>query len=223
MKLAALILFPLSLFITLTTQWVEAAPCNDVIVAQVMSRYKLDSSYQIEVLTNQLADKETESSAVTFKALSQKEPLGLFTVLMTVTNTDKTRQTVQVRMRVSKFANVVVANDRINKGEMLNASQVEVTRMDVTNLREQPLLLPEQVISQIAKRNIQVGSIMTTGCVALPPAVASGRPVTILYEHAGCRITVPGIALQKCSDRGIRQNKKYYLGCSYSRPCHWRK
>lgn len=199
MKLAALIIFPLTLFISLTNQWVQAASCNDVITAQVISRYHLDSTYQIEILSNQLADRETESSFVTFKPLSQKEPLGLFTVLMTVTAPDSTRQTVQVRMRVSKFANVLVASDRINKGELLAASQTEVVRMDVTNMREQALTLPEQVIGQIAKRNIQVGSIMTTGCVATPPAVASGRPVTILYEHAGCRITVPGIALQNAA------------------------
>ncbi len=199
MKLAALILFPLTLFISLTHSWVQAASCNDIITAQVVTRYKLDSSYQIEILSNQLADRETDVSSVTFKPLSQKEPLGLFTVLMTVTSADNTKQNVQVRMRVSKFAQVLVAKDRINKGETLTTAQMETVRVDVTNLREQALTMPEQVIGQIAKRNIQVGSILTTGCVATPPAVASGRPVTILYEHAGCRITVPGIALQNAA------------------------
>lgn len=191
-------LIALVILLAITTLVSAAGETGEhVIVTSVMNMFRLDpSSVEIEVLSNQLEGRSLTESSLSLRPLTQKDPIGLFTVLATLTENGETVATGQVRMRIRKYAEVLVANDRIKRGEIIDSARVVVQRMEVTNLIEQPLTSAAELVGFRAKRNLKKGTIMTTGAIEPVPDVESGRETLIIYNDGLCRVTAPGEALQ---------------------------
>lgn len=168
-----------------------------VIVSTMMNMFHLDPlANEIEVLSNQLQGRTITDSSLSLRPLTQKDPVGLFTVLATLTENGKTVATGQVRMRIRRYAEVLVANDRIRRGDTIDSSMVVVERMEITNLIEQPLMSRQDLTGSRARRNLKKGTIITTGSIETIPEVESGRETLIVYNDGLCRVTAAGIALQ---------------------------
>jgi flagella basal body P-ring formation protein FlgA len=174
-----------------------AATLDDAIIDKMMSMYALDSnSYRLEVLSNPLKTAEAESQNVLLRPLSPKEPLGLFSVMVQLFDNGTEIESGQVRLKIKRFADVVVTLDKIRRHEELAADQVTLRRSEVTNLREQPFYLVDQLSGLRARRNLSRGSILTSGDVEPVPDIDVGREVTIVYSDGLCRITARGTAMQ---------------------------
>ncbi len=191
-------LIALVIFLAFTTMiWAAGETGERVIVTSVMSMFHLDPlDIEIEVLSNQLEGRDVTESSLSLRPLTQKDPVGLFTVLATLTENGETVATGQVRMRIRKYAEVMVANDRIKRGEIIDSAMVIFQRREVTNLIERPLTSVDELTGFRVKRNLKKGTIVTTGAIEAIPDIESGRETLIIYSDGLCRVTAPGVALQ---------------------------
>lgn len=189
----------LSILVMVASVLTVSARVDDAtIIDKVRQTYDLDSvDYQIEILSNTMRDTDGSNGILTFRALSQKDPIGLFTILAKETDGDRRIASGQVRLRISRFMDVVVVNDKIKRHAVLTDDLFAVKRMDVTTLREQPVTSINDVLGLRAKRNLKLGQILTSKAVELIPDVEPGREVAIVYTNGLCRISATGVVMQE--------------------------
>jgi flagella basal body P-ring formation protein FlgA len=189
----------LSILVMVASVLTVSARVDDAtIIDKVRQTYDLDSvDYQIEILSNTMRDIDGSNGILTFRALSQKDPIGLFTILAKETDGDRKIASGQVRLRISRFMDVVVVNDKIKRHAVLTDDLFAVKRMDVTTLREQPITSINDVLGLRAKRNLKLGQILTSQAVELIPDVEPGREVAIVYTNGLCRISATGVVMQE--------------------------
>jgi flagella basal body P-ring formation protein FlgA len=164
----------LSILVMVASVLTVSARVDDAtIIDKVRQTYDLDSvDYQIEILSNTMRDtKETDG--------------------------DRKIASGQVRLRISRFMDVVVVNDKIKRHAVLTDDLFAVKRMDVTTLREQPITSINDVLGLRAKRNLKLGQILTSKAVELIPDVEPGREVAIVYTNGLCRISATGVVMQE--------------------------
>ncbi len=192
-KLLALIIFLLLSFVTATAEETS----NDIIISELMTSLGIDSEYhEIEILSNHLKVANPEGCEFSFRPLTQKEPVGLYSVLVTVSRGEEIVATGQMRVRIRLYAEVVVANDRISRSQLMDPSQFIITRMEITNLVERPITSLEELQGFRAKRNLKKGTIVTSGALEAIPDIERGHETLIVYSSGLCRVTAPGEALQ---------------------------
>lgn len=174
-----------------------ALSLDEAIIEKMMDMYRLDgSSYRLEILSNPLKTAEAESRDITLRPLSPKEPLGMFSVMVQLFENGAETESGQVRLKIRRFADVVVALDKIGRHKELTADHMTIRRSETTNLRERPFYTLDQLSGLRTKRNISRGSIIKSGDVEQVPDIDIGREVTIVIIDGLCRITARGTALQ---------------------------
>lgn len=167
------------------------------IISKMKEIYELeDANYEIEILSNKLKLPLISLDNLSIRALTQKEPLGLFTIIATIIVNDKVIETAQVRMRVKKYGEVLVASDRLKRHQKISAENTIVRKMEITNLREKPVLSIADTEGYRLKKNLRKGAILTSGAMEVIPDIESGMETTIVYDDGLCKITATGLALQ---------------------------
>ena len=167
------------------------------VVEEVMNRFGLDSeSFEIEILSNRLKVETLEEYDLDWRPLTQKEPIGLYTILVTISDNRGKVGSGQVRMRIRKFASVAVTADRITRSDLIDSTMLVMQRMEVTNLVEAPLTSLAEVEGYRARRNLRKGTIVTKRALEAIPDIERGHETLIVYNDGLCRITAPGVALQ---------------------------
>lgn len=174
-----------------------AASLDDAIIERMMDMYRLDSSsYRLEILSNPLKTAEAEGQDIAIRPLSPKEPLGMFSIMVQLFDNGTEIESGQVRLKIKRFADVVVALDKIRRHKELSADHLALRRSEVTNLRERPFYTLDQLSGLRSRRNISRGSILKSGDVEQIPDIDIGREVIIIFSDGLCRITARGTALQ---------------------------
>ncbi len=182
---------------TLAVQPARATMSDESLIGNVIAHYGFDTAvYQVEVVSTSITTTDLAPSEINFTALSDKEPLGLFTVLATATRNNAVIDRGQVRLRIRKFAEVPVLSRAVKFHQTLDRSLVEVKRMEVTNLREQPLSAGDDPSGYRAKRMLAAGQILTNEAMEPVPAIESGSEVAIEIGGTAFNISAEGIALQ---------------------------
>jgi len=170
---------------------------EQVVTGRIFADYDLDSSlYKIEVLGNSLGHLDVSGENVTLRPLTRKEPLGLFTVLVDVDLADGTHKRAQIRLRIHKYAQVMVTRGPIKRHEVITQNNVTMKKMEVTSLQEQPLDSLDGNSAFRARRNLARGKIITRSAIEPVPDIDVGREVSIVFDNGPCVITAPGRALQ---------------------------
>jgi len=170
---------------------------DDIISDEIFIMYNLNpDSYEIEILANPLKTDLQQAEKIEIRPLTQKEPQGLFTVLVEVIKDGKKAETAQVRMNISRFAKVLVVMDNIERFDSFSDKTVGVARVDITNLREQALYDFAETAGYRSKRNLRKGYILTRSAMEPIPDIESGSETKIVYDDGLCRITAPGRAMQ---------------------------
>jgi flagella basal body P-ring formation protein FlgA len=178
-------------------QSAAAVETGRAVVDLVRERYQLDSTaYEIEIVSIQLKTRLVNLGDLSIKSLTQTEPIGPFTVMAEINNNGVLIERGQVRLRVSKFAEVLVAADNVGRHELLSETKFELKRCDVTSLREQPVTSQAELGGMRAKRNLRTGNILTTGAIEPVPDIDVGGEVTIVFTDNWGSITAPGEALE---------------------------
>ena len=150
----------------------------------------------IETVHNSLKTRLVNPDDVTIKPLSERQPRGPFTVLVTIEDQSGLIERGQVRLRVHHYAEVLVAKGDIDRHALVSADEFEKQMMDITSLREQPVISVDQLPGQRATTNIRPGAVLTVACIEPVPDIEVGGEVTIVFNSGQCTITAPGKSLQ---------------------------
>ena len=195
-KLSATLILTLVVILTLTPAS-ESVTCEQAIQAKVAAMYDLDTNwYRVEVLSHSLKSAEVNPQQLTLRPLSQKEPLGLFSMMADLKIDGERLESGQVRLKIRKYADVLVLLDNVRRSDPVTVEQLTLQRMEVTTLRERPLIEPSELVGNRAKRNLKRGNILTARDLEPIPDVEFGRDVAIVYIDGLCRISTEGKALQ---------------------------
>jgi len=170
-----------------------AVETNEALLQMVREQFQLDDeTYEIDILSNRLKTRMVNPVDLSLRPLTQQEPLGLFSLLVEITRDGAVIERGQVRLRIKKFAEVLVATDKIEHHQTVSEQQFELKRTDVTSLREQPVISFAELTGYRAKRNLRMGSILTTGALEPVPDIDVGGEVTIVFSDDWGSVTVPG-------------------------------
>ncbi len=176
----------------------RASDLDQALRTQIMQIYQLDpASYDVEVLSSQLHETQLgEKQELKIKPISQKEPLGLFSVVASITENGQTVETGQVSLNIKKFASVLVTQDNLLRHAKPGADKLALQRMDITSLPEQPVQSLDALAGSRLKRNVGKGQILTFSALESVPDIEVGEEVTIVYHDGLLKVTVPGEAMQ---------------------------
>lgn len=159
--------------------------------------YDLDTNlYQIDILTNRLKSADISLDQLTLRPLSPKEPLGLFSMMADVKNDGVLLESSQIRLKIRKYADVLVLLESVRRSKSIMPKQLLLKRMEVTSLRQRPLVDLSELDGYRAGRNLKRGAILTADALEQIPDIESGRDVTIVYIDGLCRISADGRTLQ---------------------------
>ena len=173
---------------------------NELIKYKIIDRYNLDESvYEIDILNNSIETKEFTPEQLVIKPLSQKDPLGLFTVIAEIYKDNVQVERAQVKMRIRKFGEVLVINGKLKRNDLITKDNVTVERKEITTLFERPVEAIDQIAAYRLKRNVKTGQILTYEALEIIPDLEQGMETTIVYNDGLCRITAPGLTLQSGS------------------------
>lgn len=175
----------------------HALSCADALRQVLLQTYQLDSQwYKIDIASSQLTTDEVDPSELSIRAISQKEPLGVFSVHATITRDGLQLDAGQVSLRIHKFADVLVAADHLKRHDQPSDTKLTLQRMEITSLLEQPVTSFESLPELRMKRNLTKGQILTTSALEPVPDIDVGREVSIVCANGMFKVTADGIAQQ---------------------------
>ena len=178
------------IFILICSFSSQAEPINDAIISRIMTDNQLDEEmYEIEILSNRLKIKDVIPEQIRIKPLSQKEPLGLYTVIIQVLSDGDIKEAGQVRMRVKKYDNVLVASDRFKRHEDITVERTAVERKEITNLVSQPLYSIDESAGLRVKSSIKKDAVITRSMLESIPDIEIGKEMNIVYTDGAFKIT----------------------------------
>ncbi|MCH9031437.1 MAG: flagellar basal body P-ring formation protein FlgA [candidate division Zixibacteria bacterium] len=176
------------------------------VIEMTRSQWELDKMrYQIAVrMAPSFADEinynsHTDSIAIT--PLTSAKPVGLFPLLIEIfTNHDKNNSKAwrsQMTLNIKVFDSVLVANERIKVGTLVDPSMFKSQWADITRATDKVIKEIEEIKGKRFKRNITEGGMITSSALENIPDVEYGDVVAILLRNGALTIRATGTALQK--------------------------
>lgn len=197
MKKILLILAATPLLLLNSAQGVRAMSPEAAIIQKMVEMYQLDTAfYRVEVISQPLRSADVSADDLRIRPLTQKEPIGQFTIMVTLNGAGQVLESGQARLKIRKFAEVLVTSDRLRRHDELTGKKLTLKRMEITTLVEGPITSMQSVIGLRSKRNVRRGTILTTAAVEAIPEVRYGQSIDIVYLSGGCRISTAGIVMQ---------------------------
>ncbi|MGR5133151.1 flagellar basal body P-ring formation chaperone FlgA [Vibrio alfacsensis] len=100
---------------------------------------------------------------------------------------------VYVPVRISASVPMIVATRQLGRGEIISASDVTTSMIELQRFRKDGFTHDEQVIGAKLKRNVRLGDVVERNDVCV---VCRNEKVTIKAVKSGMTITTKGTALQ---------------------------
>lgn len=97
---------------------------------------------------------------------------------------------------VDDWRAVPILNRTVERGELIEPTDISIVRM---NMAEQPADLAdddESVVGKRTKARINAGAAVRRSQIDLPPTIAKGQKVMMIYDAGGLHVTAIGIALE---------------------------
>lgn len=128
---------------------------------------------------------------------------SLYLVPLTVTCAGTAPVTLNVRLRVKRWCEAVVATQAIRAGEAIDPSAVTVQRVAVSDDGDDLVSDISEVVGRIARRPIAVGQPIRRTSIDEPAVIRRGQDVKLLVKLNGAEIEAGAIAQQdgKVGDR----------------------
>lgn len=193
LKLIILLALPLML-------WAGEIDNNQLIKYKIIDRYELDENlYKIDILHNAIESKDLNPEQLVIKPLTQKEPLGLFTIIAEIYKDNVRVERAQVKMRIRKFTDVLVVKGKLQRHDLITNDDITSERKEITTLFERPVTSLDEIADMRLKRNLKRGQILTFEALETIPDLERGMATTIIFDNGLFKITAPGVALQNGS------------------------
>lgn len=103
---------------------------------------------------------------------------------------------VKVSGKIEPLTEVPVLKSTLRQGHVIRAHDISVLAMPAHSLNHDTLLDAQDLIGLTPRRMVQAGRPLTENDLQEPLLVNKGKPVTMVYEQNGLRLTVVGRALQ---------------------------
>ena len=192
-------LFLILIFFLLCSSLFSAVEDNSqIIVDELINMYHLNSDdYEFEILSSYVGLNKISSGNFSIKPITQNDPIGIFSIIVSIYKNNNIVESGQVRLKIRKFQEVLIASDKIKRQSLFNDENVVLARTEVTSLNEKPLTEQSNLLGHRAKYNLRKGTILTMSTMEQVPDVESGREVSIVYNAGPCRISALGVVLQK--------------------------
>lgn len=105
----------------------------------------------------------------------------------------KTVKNISVLGRLKALSPVIVLTENVRRGDIIQASMVQLKTLDLSKLRE-PCTSFHEVVGKRLSRSLRSGAVLTTSSLNIPPVIMKGQVVKILINHKGIHLTATGIA-----------------------------
>jgi flagella basal body P-ring formation protein FlgA len=123
------------------------------------------------------------------------------------------RWTVYLPLTVKVFGEVLVAENTLPQGTLLEARHFRIVRRDLTTLFSGYISDLNQAVGMRLKRSLPSGAVLTATMLAAPPMVRRGELVDVVAElpglqvHARGRVLKDGAADQRVPVRNLSSDK----------------
>lgn len=134
------------------------------------------------------------SGSVEFKLLNQPHSAYLGKKKLEVAAFVDGRQHARVTLigRLKLVADVVVTTKRMARHQVVNAEDLKVVRLDISQMAEDFLREPAPAVGQRLKRSMQAGAPLFADLLEPKPLVKRGDRVLIEAKSGVITVTVPG-------------------------------
>lgn len=164
---------------------------------RILAYYELDpANSEVEIRRCRLDLAPEEYDSIAIAPLSNTEPRGLLALEVTPYRGETPLATEQARVRIARFADVLVSSEHIKRHETLTAEMFIIDRREITSFSEQPLVDPVAVLGLRTKRTINKNHILTSSMVEKIPDVSIGQEVAIVYSLGGLEVSGRGTAVE---------------------------
>ncbi|MBX2989603.1 MAG: flagellar basal body P-ring formation protein FlgA [Bacteroidetes bacterium] len=111
-----------------------------------------------------------------------------------VVQNGRVEHTFLVSVKIRRFGKVMIASDKIEKGQSGDSIAARREEVETTMLSEDVITDPKKLVGKRAKRIINAGSVLTESMFEGIPTITQGSPVTLSVKSNSIVIGVQAIA-----------------------------
>ncbi len=176
----------------------QAKVTDETVKTAVMSLYDLDPIwFEVEVLTNQLADSDATSLSLEALTVTSGSPTGLISFVGSVQPSDNDAPVSgRIQVRIRKYAEAWILDQTVSRHQDVSTAALASSRVEVTNQTDRLLVPGDNLAGLRFARNAGKGQLLSARLVELIPDVVRGTEVAILIEEPGFTVSVPGVTIQ---------------------------
>ena len=97
---------------------------------------------------------------------------------------------------VDHWKSVPVANRRLERGRLIEASDIELVRLNLNQEPSDIVVKEEQLMGKQVIRTIPAGETIRHQSVEIPPLVPRGQKVVMIFTRGALRATATGVAME---------------------------
>ncbi len=151
-----------------------------------------DSNYEIGHLDQRLKLDRCDQPLEVFNAGSTR-PIGHSSLGVRCRGSKMWK--IHVPINIIRYAGVLVVKQNLPRGTILQASDVETRRLDISRFSNGYFTDKSEILGKLLKRNLRRGDILTNGMLDVRKLVKRGEIVTIMASSSTLAIRVKGQAL----------------------------
>ncbi|HEB55630.1 MAG TPA: flagellar basal body P-ring formation protein FlgA [Gammaproteobacteria bacterium] len=102
---------------------------------------------------------------------------------------------IHVPINIIRYTKVLVMRENLSRGSILQASDIETRRLDISRLSNGYFTDKNQINGKVLKRSLRRGDILTNGMLDVRKLIKRGDIVTIMASSGTLAIRVKGEAL----------------------------
>ena len=184
---------------------IEASEIRNIISDHVASaRWWGDARVTIKDIQISL-DRMLPKGVVTYRIDPPKihSKSGIVPIFINFFVDGRFEKKIRATVKLQVFVDVVVTRKPIGRYKPLSAEDLQLKKMDLTNLPSNAITSLEEAIGKRARRNILANVALRPDLIEYPPLVRRGDMVLIVAESEGLKITALG-EVKSSGRRGAR-------------------
>jgi flagella basal body P-ring formation protein FlgA len=119
---------------------------------------------------------------------------GNVQLIVRIFSNNKLCQKVPVFFNVKTYEDVAVSTRKINRNDILGTEDIEIKRMDTTNMQGTMFCSVDDLVGKRALRTLQPNFPLTAGIVDNPPLIKKGDLIRVLVRNGNLHIVMKGVA-----------------------------
>ena len=186
--------------VTRASRAIPAKMIEDRVAQALATQYALGPAKDVTVtFDRELTAIQVEPSAKgdpRIASLNYDSRTGRFDVALDLPTGATTRGTLRLSGRAAATAEIVTLARSIDRGEVINASDVAVERRPRAEVGRELLRNVDRVVGFAARAPLRPGQPLRAADLMKPEVVQHNETVTLIYEMPGLRLTVRGKAVE---------------------------